>query len=171
MLKNAIYFLLTAALLLAGPIRAADLPPPIPVVVAESNDFEIVGRLSESGLVFHVDRAATNAPVLAANLEVEIASRKAVARFRPETGDYLIDDAAWLQPLRQPGEYALAFTLVAGEEADLLSADFVVSGPSTAATALPMAGGWAAAISGLALLLLLSGAWWRRRARGKAVVA
>lgn len=132
MLKNAIYFLLTAALLLAGPIRAADLPPPIPVVVAESNDFEIVGRLSESGLVFHVDWAPTNVPVLAANLEVEIASRKAVARFRPETGDYLIDDAAWLKPLRAPGEYALALTLVAGAESDLLSGDLTVFSTSTA---------------------------------------
>ena len=172
-MKNRIIFWLTAAFVLAGSVfvQAAELPPPIPVVVAESESFEVVGRLDTEGFVFFVDRAASNAPVLNAALEVEQGGRKAKARFRNESGDYLIDDAAWLQPLRRPGEYALAFTLVAGDEADLLSADFVVSGPSTAATALPMAGGWAAGISGLALLLLLGGAWWRRRARGKAVVA
>lgn len=164
---------MVAALLLTLPfsVQAAELPLPIPVVVAESESFEVVGRLDTEGFTFFVDRAASNAPVLNAALEVEQGGRKAKARFRNESGDYLIDDAAWLQPLRQPGEYALAFTLVAGDEADLLSADFVVSGPSTAATALPMAGSWAAGVSGLALLLLLGGAWWRRRARGKAVVA
>ncbi|MDP3137298.1 MAG: hypothetical protein Q8N17_13340 [Burkholderiaceae bacterium] len=170
-MKNRLFLMLTAAFLLAGSVfvQAAEVPFPIPVVVAESEGFELVGRLDAEGFAFFVDRAASNAPVLNAALEVEQGSRKATARFRSETGDYLIDDAAWLQPLRQPGEYALAFTLVAGEEADLLSADLVVSGASTAATALPFSGAWAAGISGLTLLLLLGGAWWRRRAGGKAV--
>ena len=172
-MKIRLFFRLTAALLLTLPFsaQAGDVALPIPIVVAESESFEVVGRLDTEGFVFFVDRAASNAPVLNAALEVEQGGRKAKARFRNESGDYLIDDAAWLQPLRRPGEYALAFTLVAGDEADLLSADFVVSGPSTAAAALPTAGGWAAGISGLALLLLLGGAWWRRRAHGKAVVA
>lgn len=170
-MKYRLFLVLTAAFLLAGPIfaQSAELPLPIPVVVAESESFELVGRLDAEGFAFFVDRAATNAPVLNAVLEVEQGSRKATARFRSETGDYLIDDAAWLQSLRQPGEYALAFTLVAGDEADLLAADFVVAAASTAATALPFSGGWAAGISGLTLLLLLGGAWWRRRAAGKAV--
>ena len=172
-MKIRLFFRLTAALLLAGSVfvQAAELPLPIPVVVAESESFEVVGRLDTEGFTFFVDRAASNAPVLNAALEVEQGGRKAKARFRNESGDYLIDDAAWLQPLRQPGEYALAFTLVAGDEADLLVADFDVSGASTAATALPIAGGWVAGIAGLSLLLLLGGAWWRRRAAGKAVAA
>ncbi|MDP3638395.1 MAG: hypothetical protein U0989_00295 [Azonexus sp.] len=170
-MKNRLFLVLTTAFMLAGSVfvQAAEVPLPIPVVVAESEGFELVGRLDAEGFAFFVDRAASNAPVLNAALEVEQGSRKATARFRSETGDYLIDDAAWLQPLRQPGEYALAFTLVAGEEADLLSADLVVSGASTAATALPFSGAWAAGISGLTLLLLLGGAWWRRRAGVKAV--
>jgi len=181
-MKNRLFLLLTpgpavvfmvAAFLLAGPFfaRAAELPSAIPVVVAESESFELVGRLDAEGFSFFVDRAASNAPVLNATLEVEQGGRKATARFRSERGDYLIDDAAWLQPLRQPGEYALAFTLVLGDEADLLAADFDVSGVSTAATALPFSSAWAAGISGLTLLLLLGGAWWRRRAAGKAVAA
>lgn len=172
-MKNRLFLVLTAAFLLAGSVftQAAELPLPIPVVVAESESFELVGRLEAEGFAFFVDRAATNAPVLNATLEVEQGGRKATARFRSVSGDYLIDDAAWLQPLRQPGEYALAFTLVAGDEADLLAADLVVSGASTAATVLPFSGGWAAGISGLAVLFLLGGAWWRRRAVRKTVAA
>ena len=171
-LGPAVAFMVAAFLLtLPFSAQAANGPLPIPVVVAESESFEVVGRLDTEGFTFFVDRAASNAPVLNATLEVEQGGQKAKARFRNESGDYLIDDAAWLQPLRQPGEYALAFTLVAGEEADLLSANFIVSGPSTAAIALPVSGGWAAGISGLTLLLLLGGAWWRRRAVRKAVAA
>ncbi len=159
--------------------QASEAPLIIPVAVAESENFELVGRLEASSFVFFVDRAASNAPVLNATLEVEQGGRKAIARFRSESGDYLIDDAAWLAPLRQPGEYALAFTLLAGEEADLLTADFVVLAASTApgtkspwgaATALPLSNGWAAGISGLALLLIFAGAWRRWVAR-KAVAA
>lgn len=162
---------MVAAFLLAGlsSAQAAEPPLPIPIVVAESESFEVVGRLDTQGFTFFVDRAASNAPVFNATLEVEQGGRKATARFRSESGDYLIDNAAWLQPLRQPGEYALAFTLLVGDEADLLVADFDVSGATIAATALPFASGWVA--GGLAVLLLLGGAWWRRRACGKAVAA
>ena len=161
---------MVVAFLLGGFGLAHASPVAIPVAVAESDSFELVGRLDASGFVFFVDRAASNAPVLNATLEVEQGGRKATARFRSESGDYLIDDAAWLAPLRQPGEYALAFTLLAGDEADLLTADFAVLAASTVATALPLFNGWAAGISGLALLLILAGAWRRRVAR-KAVAA
>ena len=174
-MKNRLFLGLTAAFLLGGfglahASPAAEAPVAMPVAVAESDSFEVIGRLEASGFVFFVDRAASNAPVLNATLEVEQGGRKATARFRSESGDYLIDDAAWLAPLRQPGEYALAFTLLAGDEADLLTADFAVLAASTVATALPLFNGWAAGISGLALLLLLLGAW-RRRAARKAVAA
>lgn len=157
-MKKLIFGLFTAAIVGLGPLQAAEMPTPIPVVVAESEAFEIVGRLDEKGFVFHVDRSASNAPVLGAKLEVETDGRPAPARFRPESGDYLIDDAAWLAPLRAPGEHALAFTLLAGEESDLLSADFAVLPASTAGTAT---------VSGLtvplavAALLVLAVLGWR----------
>ena len=174
-MKNRLFLGLTAALLLgcfglAQASPAPEVPVAMPVAVAESDSFELVGRLEASGFVFFVDRVANNAPVLNATLEVEQGGRKATARFRSESGDYLIDDAIWLAPLHQPGEYALAFTLLAGDEADLLTADFAVLAASTVATALPLFNGWAAGISGLALLLLLLGAWRRWVAR-KAVAA
>ena len=53
---------------------------PMPVAVAESEAFEAVGRLSDEGLVWFIDRADSNAPVLDARLEVE-AIAEASSRF------------------------------------------------------------------------------------------
>jgi hypothetical protein len=161
-MKNWIFTVLTATFLLPGlfaseRLLAAEnsLPVPLPVVVAESDLFEIVGRLDEKGLIFHVDRASTNAPVLDASLTVEGGGegggREITAVFRPASGDYLIDDASWLQPLRVPGEYALSFTLLAGEDSDLLSGDLLVQAASTATLVA------AAGFSSWAVLLLLAG--------------
>ena len=73
-------------------------------------------------------------------------------------------DADWLKPLRQPGEYALAMTLVAGAESDLLTADFDVHAPSAAAAGTAGSGrilGGLALLAGLIALLL-----WRRGRKG-----
>jgi hypothetical protein len=124
---HALHGLLLAFLLLPLPGRAAEAVMPLPLVVAESEAFEIVGRLDADGLVLHVDRAPSNEPILAASLTVEMGGREAAARFRPERGDYLIDDAGWLQPLRAAGEHVLSFTLLAEEESDLLSGELTVA--------------------------------------------
>lgn len=164
-MKNAIFLLCTVAFIgLAAPtVRALETPVQIPVVTADSESFELVGRLEAEGLVIFVDRTASNQPVLNASLEVEQAGQKAIASFRPASGDYLIADANWLKPLRQPGDFALAFTLQAGDEADLLAADLVISGPSVAPQEKNSwsVAGW--------LLLIFGGMafWWRSRKTGK----
>lgn len=162
------FFGLTVALLLMAAVQAETASPtPIPVAVAESEAFEVVGRLQDEGFVFYIDRADSNAPVLGATLEVETGGKSAKAVFRAERGDYLIADADWLKPLRQPGEYPLAMTLVAGADSDLLTADFDVHAPP-AATAGSAGGG--RVLGGLALLGLLVGAllWFRGRKGGQA---
>ncbi len=145
-------------------VQAAEGPAPIPVAVAESELFEVVGRLEDDGFVFYIDRADSNAPVLAATLEVESAGKPAKAVFRAERGDYLIADAEWLKPLRQPGEYPLAFTVIAGEESDLLTADFMVTAKPADAAAGPGLGraGWWLALPGLLAAALI----WRRAQKG-----
>ncbi len=159
------FFGLTVALLLATAVPAADQAgAPIPVAVAESEAFEVVGRLEDEGFVFYIDRADSNAPVLDATLEVETGGKSAKAVFRAERGDYLIADAEWLKPLRQPGEYLLAMTLVAGADSDLLTADFDVHAPLAAA-----AGSTAASrtVGGLVLLgVLVALLLWRRARKG-----
>lgn len=159
------FFWLTVALLLATVAPAADQAgAPIPVAVAESEAFEVVGRLEDEGFVFYIDRADSNAPVLDATLEVETGGKSAKAVFRAERGDYLIADTDWLKPLRQPGEYPLAMTLVAGADSDLLTADFDVHAPLAAA-----AGSTAASrtVGGLVLLgVLVALLLWRRARKG-----
>ncbi len=159
------FFGLTVALLLTAAVQAETAAPaPIPVVVAESEGFEVVGRLEDEGFVFFIDRADSNAPVLGATLEVESAGKAAKAVFRAERGDYLIADAEWLKPLRQPGEYPLAMTLVAGNDSDLLTADFDVHAPPAAAAG---SAGIGRALGGVALLgLLVALLLWRRSRKG-----
>jgi hypothetical protein len=92
-----------------------------------------------------------------------------LASFRPESGDYLIADAAFLAAFAKPGEYPLSFTLIAGKESDLLTAKFDVFSASTATDLnQPQLGGWLVKI---VLFVLLAGAGWhflRRRKGGAA---
>lgn len=163
-LKNLLIAGATVAVLL--PARAAEpITPvvPLPVVVAESEAFEIVGRLDENSLLFHVDQAPTNAPVLGATLSVEAGGKEVAAPFDAASGAYRISDAAWLQPLRAVGEHALSFTLLAGDEADLLAASLSVAAEAPPAVAAgwrlsPVSGGLLLAGIGLVGAALV----WRR---------
>ena len=127
----AAVWLAVASLAQAGEGDAA----PVPKVLAVSEQFEAVGRLETNGLVFYVDRADSNAPVLNARLAVEFDGKSVDATFRPEQGDYLIADREWLQPLRAVGHHPLALTLIAGTDSDLLAGELQVeNGPETALT-------------------------------------
>lgn len=152
-----------AAVAVLLPVQAAETLVPLPVVVAASEAFEIVGRLDENSLLLHVDRAPSNAPVLNATLAVEAGGKEIAAAFDAAAGAYRIADAAWLQPLRAAGKHGLAFTLLVGDEADLLAGDLVVEAAAPAAAQTPwrlppLAG--AALLSGLSLLA--GGFGWRR---------
>lgn len=172
-MKKVIFAGLTAIMqLLFFPILSAQANEsvlPLPLVVAESEMFEIVGRLEEKALVLHVDRAMDNAPVLAATLSVEAGGKEIEAQFRAESGDYRIDDATWLMPLRAAGEHPLSFTLIAGDDADLLAGNLVVQ----AASEVQGAPGWhITPLTGAALLVGLGGLmagwrWARIKRRGK----
>lgn len=145
-MKFWLFLRLTVLVLLSRPVLAgtapAAAPAATPLVVMESESFEAVGRLNEEGLVWWVDRADSNAPVLGATLEVERAGQTAQALFRPEQGDYLIADREWLQPLRAVGHHPLALTLIAGADSDLLAGELQVeNAPETALTVALASGG------------------------------
>lgn len=93
-----------------------------PRVEASSETFELVGHLYADELSLLIDRFETNEPLLAAQVEVESGGFKAVAKFHADHGDYAVDDERLLALLRQPGEHALVFTIVKGQESDLLDA-------------------------------------------------
>lgn len=97
----------------------------LPRVEAKSEAFELVAELRASELAIVVDRYESNEPVLGAKLEVESGTLKAVAGFRAEQGDYAVTDAPLLKALAAPGEHGLVFTLVAGQDSDLLDGTLV----------------------------------------------
>ncbi|MDQ5925398.1 MAG: hypothetical protein RLZ81_2744 [Pseudomonadota bacterium] len=89
---------------------------------AQTELFEVVGRLQGGELSLLIDRFETNEPVLKAMVEVASGAVTAQARFHADLGDYAVDDAALLKLLSQPGEHALVITVTAGEDSDLLDA-------------------------------------------------
>jgi hypothetical protein len=91
-----------------------------PRIDASSEYFELVGQLQGNELAILVDRYETNEPVLNGKLEVELNGLKAPATFRADHGDYVVNDAAFLQALSKPGKHPLVFTLAAASDSDLL---------------------------------------------------
>lgn len=101
-----------------------------PHVETFTEAFELVGRLSGGELSIMIDRYETNEPVLNGDLEVQYKNLKAKARFHADLGDYSVDDARFLKAISVPGSHPLLFTLVAGEESDLLEGTLQVSPPA-----------------------------------------
>ena len=154
----------------------------LPRLDAHTEAFELVAELRAGELVIWVDRHESNEPVLGATLDIESGALKAVAAFRAEQGDYVVTDAAMLTALAAPGEHGLVFTLVAGQDSDLLDGTLVTAGGGAAAAAADNDHGhphgdddhghghdleraaWIGA--GVTALGLISGiAWWRQRRR------
>lgn len=141
----------------------------LPRFEAQSELFEVVGRLQAEGLSLYLNQFQSSEPVLQAQLQIESGALQAAATFRPEQGDYLLDDAALLQALRQPGQHALVLTVIAGEQSDLLEGRLevvaaLVGGHGHQHTlleelALPLV------LAGGGLLLAGGGIWYLRRSK------
>lgn len=102
----------------------------LPRIETFTEAFELVGHLAEGELSIMIDRYETNEPVLGGELEVQYKERKAKARFHADLGDYAVDDPAFLAAIAKPGRHVLLFTLVAGEESDLLEGTLIVNQPA-----------------------------------------
>lgn len=131
--------------------------PSVPVITAVSEAFELVGRLHHDELSILIDRADSNEPVLHATLTVEVDGRSIAAPFHADHGDYSLADSALLAKLQQVGSKPLTFTLLAGDESDLLTGELDVHGEEPAVAehshAWQAYAAWAgAAFAGLAIL-------------------
>lgn len=136
----------------------------LPRVESSSDAFELVGQLSSGELSILIDRYASNEPVLNGKLEVQYKDLKALATFHADIGDYVINDARMLKALSAPGKHALVFTLLAGEESDLLEGTLEVGAAPHVHPTRPLwhyLGGAALLLSAIGGLLVL-----RRRAGG-----
>jgi len=99
----------------------------VPRIETFTEAFELLGHLSGGELSIMIDRYETNEPVLNGVLEVQYKDLKAKAKFHADLGDYAVDDPKFLAAIAKPGTHALLFTLVAGEESDLLEGTLTVA--------------------------------------------
>ena len=111
-----------ATILLVMNVSALAAEPVRPAFEASSDMFELVGRIKDSRLSLTLDRWATNEPVSGARIEIDLNGRAFVAEAQAD-GSYAIDAA----PSATPTTYPLTITVTAGDESDLLAADFVVA--------------------------------------------
>ncbi|MGJ9417913.1 hypothetical protein ACHAC9_09125 [Massilia sp. CMS3.1] len=112
---------------LDGQANATDATTTVPRIETFTEAFELLGHLTGGELSIMIDRYETNEPVLNGALEVQYKDLKAKAKFHADLGDYAIDDPKFLAAIAKPGSHALLFTLVAGEESDLLEGTLTVA--------------------------------------------
>lgn len=98
----------------------------VPRFEAQTETFELVGRLTGAELTLVIDRYENNQPVVDAQVEVESDALKAQAKFRPESGDYVVSDTPLIKRLAVAGEHAIVITVQAGQDADLLNGTLFV---------------------------------------------
>ncbi|MBI2308536.1 MAG: hypothetical protein HYU78_14700 [Rhodocyclales bacterium] len=148
--------------LLAPPVLAAEAAHP--AFEASSELFELVGRLKDGRLTLTLDRWASNEPVAGARIEIDSNGRQLLAAAQAD-GTYALDAT----PFAAAATYPLAITVSAGDESDLLAADFVVADAPAAAAAEAPASSRRAAFVAAALALLAAAIYAvrRRRATGE----
>lgn len=112
---------------LDGQTAATGAAASVPRIETFTEAFELLGHLSGGELSIMIDRYETNEPVLNGALEVQYKDLKAKAKFHADLGDYAVDDLKLLAAISKPGTHALLFTLVAGEESDLLEGTLTVA--------------------------------------------
>ena len=158
---------------LDGPASAAGDASALPRIETFTESFELVGQLAGGELSIMIDRYETNEPVLNGALEVQYKELKAKATFHADQGDYAVDDKAFVAAISKPGTHPLLFTLVAGDESDLLEGSLAVADAAAAADAADAHGHehehghrWLLA-AGAAAILIAAIAFVRRRKQRK----
>lgn len=137
--------------------------PPEPIVAttqqarfaAQSDAFELVGVVEEGGLRLYLDRFADNEPMTQGSIEVDLAGKSLSAQPQAD-GSFWVKTSA----IPKSGTVALAFTVVADQQTDLLAANLQM--PDVKATATPARFpawlGWALVLLVGALVMLVL--WW-----------
>lgn len=94
--------------------------PALPRFAAESELFELVGVLEGRQLTLYLDRAADNAPVAGAQIELEIDGAKLTPQARDEVYELTLPAAP------KPGVLPVTATVTAGTDIDLLAGELEI---------------------------------------------
>lgn len=137
----------------AAPSAVLETNAAVPTLTTQSDTFELVARLYDGELGLYIDYRDSNAPVLNATVDVELNGRKASARFHADHGDYAVDDPELLKALHAEGEHALIFSIVTGDDVDLLTGELHVHAESPLATMVGGRGVWLLLVVAAVLLL------------------
>ena len=101
-----------------GDAPAASSGPALPRFAAASETFELVGVVNGKQITLYLDRFGDGSPVKDAKLELELGGVKVPVESHAE-GEF---EATLTQELK-PGVVAVAATVMAGEESDLLAGE------------------------------------------------
>lgn len=154
-----------------GEDHGADAPPVMsasiaPRASAQTEDFELVAQLNGSTLTFTLDRFATNAPVVDAQIEVESGTALKEVAKQIAPGVYAVK----ADLLAAPGKYPLSFSVQTGDISDLLAATLDISPPIEKAAHVRGWSEWVTwtiaavvLVAGLGLLLQRRRKWARKR--------
>jgi hypothetical protein len=139
-----------------GDATPAASGPSLPRFAAVSDTFELVGVLSGKQLTLYLDRAADNAPVTDAQIELDIGGTKFKAEMHEDGYEVVLAAAP------KPGVLPITATVTAGNEVDLLAGELDLHEDAHADEAAHVHSwkeyaGWAAAALGALVTLILIG--------------
>lgn len=97
--------------------------PTAPRFAVRSDALDVVGILQDKALHIYLDRAADNAPITEAKIEVDGAGVQGVASAGAD-GVFRLPTT-----LAAPGKYALTLTIEAGDIVDLIPATLEIAAP------------------------------------------
>ena len=137
----------------AAPVASG---PSLPRFAAVSGAFELVGVLNGKQLTLYLDRAADNAPVTEAQIELEIGGAKVKAEKHEDAYKVVLADAP------KPGVLPITATVTVGSEVDLLAGELDLHEEAHADEAAHVHSwkeyaGWAAAALGTLVVLIFIG--------------
>jgi hypothetical protein len=128
-----------------------------PRATAQTEDFELVAQAQGTRLVLTLDRFATNAPVVDAQIEVESGSVLKQTAKQIAPGVYMVQGT----PFGVPGSYPLSFFVQAGETSDLMATTLEIAAPTLDPGHAPNGVKWAAwaALAASAAVLMVGLTW------------
>ena len=138
-----------------------------PRASAQTEDFELLMVLQGRQLIIYLDRFADNQPVLDAQLELESAGLKAIAK-QSSPGVYVLDlPKGWLE---KSGKYAFSISVEVGDLGDVMTASLEIpelndTHQDAHASAFSTWWKWLLAATLLLIAATLAYAIWRRKQR------